>query len=241
MSQVVFVPVYIDKWKALTEALTEADRNRLIGAYLDYAVYGKEPKGLSKTCGVLFQFMRPTADDLWKDKGGAPLNNHNAKKKTTEKQPVETTSKQPVNSTDEQLVKTTENNLLYTKAKANTKANTERESHRENGAPTLEDVRKFIKDNKLKVNATRFFKYYQARGWRLDGEPIYDWQALVETWAEPPTDEPEKEPPKQRTPFTKCPVCGSTDVDQRGDMAMCLNKECGKSFDWCGGEWRQEK
>ena len=242
--EVVYIPVYIDKWKALTDALTEQDRNKLIGAYLDYAVFHSEPTGLTKTSKVLFQFMKTTADDLWKDKGGAPEGNQNAKKKTTEKQPVETTEKQLVDLSEAQLVETEKNNS-YTKAKAkaNTKAEREAETERRLfAAPTLDDVKKFAEESGLDVNPDRFFKYYQARGWKVKGDPISDWQALMESWTTPDGKPKAKQPSvKPVKSMVRCPDCESLKTETRLDHAICRN--CGKGFDWdfTDGRWVEEQ
>ena len=236
MSKTPYIPLYIDKWKAMTETITERDRNKIVGAYLDYIVYEKEPRGLTKIGRMLFEFLRSTADDWKKDKGGAPIGNKNAKKKTTEEQPVVSKNNQPVELNSKQPP-------LYTETETETKTNTntEGESQRERGTPTLDDVRKFTQDNKLKVNATRFYKYYQARGWQANGQPIHDWKALLESWVE--TDEPEKPEKSYKPiePFKTCPVCGSGETSQKGMYAMCLNPECDKTFTWINNEWRVDK
>ncbi len=240
--KVVFVPVYIDKWVGLTDTLPEAERNRLIGAYLDYAVFHKEPKGLSKISKMLFQFLKPAADDLYGNKGGAPEGNKNAKKKTTEKQPVvlkteqpvETTEKQPVETTEKQPVETTKNNLLLLKAKSQ-KLNKERERQRERGTPTLDEVVEFARQNRLSINPARFYKYYQARGWKVNGELVHDWKALMESWTE--STQPEQVGHDETEPLhpevlTKCPVpeCGSHRVEQNGLYGRC--NDCGIGLIW---------
>lgn len=234
--KVVFVPVYIDKWTGLTEALPEAERNKLIGAFLDYAIFHKEPKNLTKTSKILFQFLKPVADDLNKDKGGAPEGNQNAKKK----QPVETTSEQPVDLKTEQQVETTENNLLLLKAR-NQKLNKERESQRESAAPTLDECRKFAEERSLDVNPDRFFKYYKARGWKIKGDLITDWQALMESWTTPDGKPIAKQPAvKPVKAMISCPACGSLKTETRLDHAIC--GKCGKGFNWdfTEGGWAED-
>lgn len=57
--------------------------------------------------------------------------------------------------------------------------------------PDLEEVKKFVEDNDLKVNPAEFFKYYSTRNWKARNKPIEDWQALCRTWNE--TEESERE------------------------------------------------
>ncbi len=49
--------------------------------------------------------------------------------------------------------------------------------------PSLVEVEEFCEANGLRVNAALFHSYYQARGWKLNGQPIDDWKATVQTWA----------------------------------------------------------
>lgn len=48
--------------------------------------------------------------------------------------------------------------------------------------PTLNDVRNYVREKGLKIDPERFFLYYQSRGWRIKGDIIFDWKALVESW-----------------------------------------------------------
>ena len=246
MSNVVFVPVYIDKWKAMTEALPEAERNRIMAAYLDYAVYDKDPKNLTKLGKTLFLFLKSTADDLKKDKGGAPRDNQNARKKqpveTTEKQLVVSKTKPPVNSTE----KTTKNNS-FTKAETKAKTETETETETEvcapltpqgeTDTPTLDDVRKFAKESGLNVNPDRFYKYYKATGWMRKGDPIRDWKSLMESWTEPETPPEPKKPYHPVEKLTECPLCHSTDVKHRGLDGICYACENNLAWSTSKGEW----
>jgi predicted phage replisome organizer len=57
--------------------------------------------------------------------------------------------------------------------------------------PSLRDVEVFCGERGDKVPSKRFFNYYQARGWKIGGDIIDDWKALLVSWEE--SDEsPEK-------------------------------------------------
>ena len=74
-------------------------------------------------------------------------------------------------------------NHLQTKNISN-KVNTNKEK-REQKAPTipgLQDVKAYIQENGLSVNAEQFYDYYTARGWMLSGTQIVDWTALLRNW-----------------------------------------------------------
>lgn len=47
-------------------------------------------------------------------------------------------------------------------------------------APSLDEVKAYCKGKK--VDPERFWNYYAARGWKIDGEPIENWKALINNW-----------------------------------------------------------
>jgi predicted phage replisome organizer len=50
-------------------------------------------------------------------------------------------------------------------------------------APTLEECVTFCKNENLKIDAERFFSYYQAIGWKTAaGTPISDWKSKARAW-----------------------------------------------------------
>ena len=51
------------------------------------------------------------------------------------------------------------------------------------GAPTLDDVRDYVRDNGLSIDADRFYYKYAPQGWKTDtGNPITDWRGLCKRW-----------------------------------------------------------
>ena len=63
--------------------------------------------------------------------------------------------------------------------------------------PAPEEVQEYFSELGLRSDPRRFWNFYQARGWRIDGQPVADWKALARTWesrekrAPPPAAEPE--------------------------------------------------
>ena len=80
---------------------------------------------------------------------------------------------------DNQLVE----NRRQTKNISN-KVNTNKEKREQKAPsiPVLQDVKAYIQENGLSVNAEQFYDYYTARGWMLSGTQIVDWTALVRNW-----------------------------------------------------------
>lgn len=56
-------------------------------------------------------------------------------------------------------------------------------AHARDFAPTLKEVKKFVREENLKVNADKFFNHYTSLGWKTaTGVPIADWKAKVRVW-----------------------------------------------------------
>ena len=48
--------------------------------------------------------------------------------------------------------------------------------------PTLEELKKYIADNKYNVDSERFIDYYTANGWTVGKNRMKDWKAAVRNW-----------------------------------------------------------
>lgn len=58
-----------------------------------------------------------------------------------------------------------------------------RASRSKKGAPTVEEVREFVREKGLHVDADRFCEVNTVRGWKTkDGKPVDDWQRYILTW-----------------------------------------------------------
>lgn len=55
----------------------------------------------------------------------------------------------------------------------------------EMSAPTLEEVREFVRARNIRVDADRFFETNVLRGWTdKDGRPIHDWRRYLLAWSQ---------------------------------------------------------
>lgn len=53
-----------------------------------------------------------------------------------------------------------------------------------NRNPTLDDIKKYVSDNAIRINPDKFYSYYQMRGWKdKNGKLITDWKAAIDFWA----------------------------------------------------------
>jgi hypothetical protein len=49
--------------------------------------------------------------------------------------------------------------------------------------PTLDEVKKFVKEENLTISPERFFSFYESQDWRTaSGYPIRDWRSKARTW-----------------------------------------------------------
>ena len=51
------------------------------------------------------------------------------------------------------------------------------------GPPSLEEVKKFIIEEQLRILPEDFWDYYTANGWTVGGVPVRDWHALARRWS----------------------------------------------------------
>ena len=48
--------------------------------------------------------------------------------------------------------------------------------------PLLSEVKSFIEENNLNVDANYWYEYYQDRKWLINGKQIQNWKGLVMNW-----------------------------------------------------------
>lgn len=53
---------------------------------------------------------------------------------------------------------------------------------RESRSPALEEIRAYCQKRNNSVDPQRFYDYYSANGWKVGGQPICDWQAMIRRW-----------------------------------------------------------
>lgn len=73
-----------------------------------------------------------------------------------------------------------------------------KKERRERGAsaPTLDEVKKFVKEENLTISPERFFSFYESQDWRTaSGYPIRDWRSKARTW-----QSTERQPKKELLP-----------------------------------------
>lgn len=61
--------------------------------------------------------------------------------------------------------------------------NKEKREQKALSLPGLQDVKAYIQENGLQMDAEQFYDYYTARGWKLGDSPVADWTALARNWS----------------------------------------------------------
>lgn len=75
------------------------------------------------------------------------------------------------------------NNILYNNKNRNSSDKSDdvcEKSEKKN--PSLEEIKLYILDNNLNVDAEEFFDYYDNLNWRAGKSPITNWKAKVRAW-----------------------------------------------------------
>lgn len=62
-----------------------------------------------------------------------------------------------------------------------TPADEERRSNRFR-KPTIDGIVAYCSENDFKLDAPRFYDYYESNGWRVGKTPMKDWQAAIRNW-----------------------------------------------------------
>lgn len=48
--------------------------------------------------------------------------------------------------------------------------------------PSIEEIESYCKERNNKVNAQRFYDFYESKGWKVGSQPMKDWKACIRTW-----------------------------------------------------------
>lgn len=71
--------------------------------------------------------------------------------------------------------------LPYSNTNTNTKSYTNTGTNTR--APTLDEVKAECREKKYATDPARFFNYYESVGWKIKGERIQNWRAMLAVWA----------------------------------------------------------
>lgn len=126
------------------------------------------------------------------------VNNYDKYQAVNKQDNSKPTSKQQAEqqSNNKQINNSTRKNTTYSIKEEEKEEREERACARV--TPTLSEVRIFF-DGK-NGDPDRFFNWYAARGWKLNGVPIEDWKPLAENWIKGEKGRAKPDPEPERTP-----------------------------------------
>lgn len=135
-------------------------------AIIEYALNGKEYSGNNAVVRSNYVLIKPQIDANNKKfvdgkKGGRPKK---------DKKPMVTDNKT--------------SGLSTTKPNDNENVNiNDNENVNDSTHPSLSDIEAYINEHNYKeFDCKTFFYHYQSKNWLINGQPITDWQALIEKW-----------------------------------------------------------
>ena len=97
--------------------------------------------------------------------------------------PIEHLPESTVNSEETTVnLEETRVNTEKTPRKGKGNRNEEISLTRDKETPALEDIRAYCRQRNNAVDPQRFYDYYEANGWKVGGQPIRDWRAMVRRW-----------------------------------------------------------
>ncbi len=177
-----YIMLYND-FMETTQALTDAERGRLIAAMIEFARDGRvDDSALVGNERVLFPvFRRQIERDARAYETRVQANSANGKKGGRPKKAKETQNNPSVfPETEKSQEKEKEKEEYKDKDKDKDKG---RAGARAPHAPALDEVLDFCRENGLSVNGETFWNYYQSVGWQAGNRPIRNWRAHLRVWA----------------------------------------------------------
>ena len=64
--------------------------------------------------------------------------------------------------------------------------------------PTLDEVKQHISETGSKVDASKFWNYYESIGWKVGKNPMKNWKSAVATWNKNSNDDQKYSPSNTR-------------------------------------------
>ena len=68
--------------------------------------------------------------------------------------------------------------------------------------PTVEEIKKYCEERNNGIDAETFYHFYEARGWKINKNPMVSWKSSVITWEKRRNNQPSKSTTIQTKPNT---------------------------------------
>ena len=113
------------------------------------------------------------------NKGGAPVGNrNNPNGRRGKKTNLELTENQP-NENVKDNINANEKDSIES-AKASPSAPTHKRERFVK--PSLSEIEEYCMSRSNGIDASKFFDFYESKGWKVGNQPMKDWRACVRTW-----------------------------------------------------------
>lgn len=165
------------------EALSDAEKGRLFVAMMKYAESGQESDlrgGERIIWGIAKQMIDRERETY------LSISERNRKNATCRSvsQRVAPTGCHTLQDKDKDKDKDSKKDLPSGRSK---------EAQKRFTPPSVADVEDYCREICIEIDAERFVDYYTARGWKVGGEPMQDWQSAVRVWCSRDKDRPARQ------------------------------------------------
>lgn len=189
--------IYRSYYEAALKLATDKDRLSFYSGLFEYIFDGEIKTKLTHEADLILTAIFPNIDaDIRRKNGGAPAGNTNAKKqpKNNLENNLKTTSKQRVvlkkTNYEDEDVDVYEDVYEYKDVDVDTHSNSTSIAH---SFPTLNEIKEYIKNENLTVEAEKFYTFYQSKKW----EGVENWRLLLLRWEKRQFKSEEKTPEKK--------------------------------------------
>jgi hypothetical protein len=179
-----YIKMFYD-WVDKAADLTDEEFGSLMRALVSYARDGKSvtPIGGAKYLLTVFRIYVDKEveayDEVCEKRREAGIKSGIVRRKAKDEQVLNNAN------TSEQML-TSINKMNQEKEKEEEKEN-EKENdifiYNQEKEPEIDEIKKYITENNLKIDGEEFFDHYSAIGWKIGGNPIVDWRAALRRWA----------------------------------------------------------
>ena len=163
-----YIKLFVDCLETM-EPLTEAERGSLVTALLEYRKCGTIPQ-LTGNERFLFPAFKAQIDrDAVRYEAICEKNRESARRShanATER--YRTVADATERSQDKDKDKDKDKDVIVAPHKF--------------VKPTLEEITAYSGTRNVRIDASRFFDYYESKGWLVGKAPMKDWKAAVRNW-----------------------------------------------------------
>ena len=180
------------KHKAAFDKLSDMkDKGRLIDAILDYC-FGDGNNNVSDnpTLDMAFTMIKNDIDENTRhyndvcEKRAEAGRKHSGNQYTRKAEQMEQLFQigtNGTNGTDNDNENDNDNDILINENEKE-KSDKKKSSSKKFVEPTLDEIKAYIEEKSLEVDAEQFLDHYDANGWKAGRTPMKDWKATLRNW-----------------------------------------------------------